>query len=1236
LANGTPEDGASYLNTPNNHVFHSSNQREKQSVVVAIANFLSNEDVMAAVGWSWDRVSVTCDPDSDFSHLHRPGSICLARLIRQADFKQVANEYGIPRTDIFHVNEHGHLFYSYDNVSTREVNDELVTVSFFSERNDIAHHFTGIAGFDEQLSLLSSNAKLTGGWVTSTEKITISQWLSFHGLPLPASEESARELIDLLNITRLPASSPYGNYWQLLNTPKDSPFQLTEENRALTRDVIEEETGGELPLVSLYGHSLKVESFSADKLPTSQGYRLTRLIDIAVSSANNGHAFMTALGWFSEENGPKPTAQFIEQLMIAVMLLDLDPELDSANTSFAGFDLYSKRYLLLHPKVVRTQLEQHLVSQLKLDAIIAPLVAELVLGGMAPEYLADELPSSLRIGTPAWVVFTQAVHFAEAITPGVSRSMDYQHLLGFARASQLTPELKAVFAAHAADPVITWALMNDLIVRDSEGNLSQQAVSVATQEYKQHADMMTSALMDLGKPLPHRKALALKELKSQVPDCDPEELLVKHRGTGGGAGRRVSVVDLYLGDELHTKDWDRAKGNSIYEAFTDLADLYPVAGLFQQAIHNHHSSMTQALSAIINVTFSQLSLTDRSFIEDGHLGIYCVQEYTTTRFTNIPNPTGAVRPATPTPGKTARYGVLICAVLDSELRCYQLFPMRTECVFSEELSEVFRPLFMANGSAAATFVNHREHLGGRLDIEAYRTNTPPRSYAQSAFFIRKIGEFKPSPASTDTTSSNRYFRSTRKEAISDLIAKENPYFTVDELMQLGRDQTNREKAIEKTDAIFTFILNLIIPFKECVEELSSGVPSRQSAAIFGCVMDAAALVVSVAVAGIKVAAISAKATTLVSKLLSTSRVAGSAVISLFNPIDGVPQLLKGGGKLLARGVKNLGAHARSTPYLARQQLRYLTGANTYDLLHALEHTGAATQIRMSLDTVSHARTIFKADGIDSADQVLRHLRTPDEKLLKTIPEQELQHLLENSLIDIALKSEPARLLKEVMASDIVDTLVRQQAAKYSLNNLRQFQDHMNLPEIFGHTLQVEYKNLTAMRTHQNALISKDLGKTPYNGVLDELAFNPTGLTGDSERATAWILKASSSRNEADTIKNLLREYSGNTKSLAEPSVYNELHRRIAPGPPGPFRSPTAQARYPSNVSGAALLEKHVATLDPASEDFAKQMLGAFLGYHSFVDGNGRTARAIYAITELRKGRFNALSPASENALSGLT
>ncbi|MGL6241549.1 hypothetical protein [Pseudomonas sp.] len=1225
------------MDTTDNTLYLSINEQQKQSIINALAILIDDEYIKENIGWSWNRLTATGVNGSAFDTAHRPGHVCLRRLIGQTEISRILKEQSIPETAVFQVDEQGRLSYAYQNLSSREHQSVTVTVTYFSTPVDITDAFTGLVDFEEDLKLLAQTARLTGGFVTSSKQIAIGQWLRFHGVAIPITEEGARELLDLLTFATLPNNSPYGNYWQLLDSPKDSPFELTEENRSIIRDTIELYTEGEIPLATLYGRALQVEAESPDTLPSGQSYRLKRLIDITVLLADQGQAYIDALGWFADKSGALPTEQFIEQLLIAVMLLDLDPDLDSANTSFAGFDLYAKHHLLARPSEVRAQLENHLVSQCKLDNVIAPLVAEWVLGGMAPEYLALDHPSNLRIGTLAWVVFTQAVHFAEAIEPGVSRSMTYQHLLGFAQASELTPELKAVFAANSADPVITWALMNTLIARNSEGDLSQQAVTLAMEEYQQQVDMMTSALSDLGSPLPQRKSLALKELISRVPDCDPDELLVKHRGTGGGAGRKVSIVDLYLGDELHTEEWDRVNGSSVYQTYPDLVHLYPVAGLYEQVIHNHHIAMTDALSAIIKVTFSQLGLLDRQFIEEGHLGLYCVQDYTTTRFTDIANPVHATRPLTPLPGKTGRYGVLICAALDSELRCYQLFPMRMECVYSEELSKIFRPLVMTDGATAkAVFVDHKSPLEGRLDIQAFRANTAPRSDYKSAFFIRKIGEFNTSSADADTTTPNRNFRSTRKAAIADLIAKENPYFTELELTQLGLDQTEREKAIERTDALFTFILNLIIPFKECVEELSSGDASRQRGAILGCVMDAASLFVSVAAVGIKVAAISTKATTLVSKLLLASKVVAATTLSLFNPVDGVPQLLKGGGKLLGRGVKKLGAHALSFPHLAQRQLRYLAGSNTYELLRAVEHTGSATQIRMSLDTVSHARAVFKADDIETTHQVLKHLRTSDAKLLKTIPGQELQHLLENSLLDIALKSEPTRRLKEVMASDVVEALVRQQAAKYSLDNLHQFPGYTDLPEIFGHTLQVEYKNLTAMRIHQNALITQDLGKAPYNGVLDEAAFNPGGLTGDNDRACAWILKASSSRNEADAIKDLLREYSSNTHSLTDPLVYNELHRAIAPGPTGQFRSPTAQARYPSSVSGAALLEKHLTTLDPASDDFARQLLGAFLGYHSFVDGNGRTARAIYAITELRKGRFNPPSLAAENALSGLS
>lgn len=1227
------------MNIANNTLYLSTNERQKQSIIAAITTLVGDEYISENVGWSWDRLTAKSVSGSALDTVHRPGHVYLARLIKQPELSRILKEQSIPETAAFHVDKQGRLSYAYQNLSSRELGTDTVTVTYFSAPLDITDIFNGIAGIEEDLKLLADIATLTGGFVTSSKHIAIGQWLRFHGVSFPTTEEDTKELLDLLNFTTLAENSPYGNYWQLLDSPKDSPFELTADNRSIIRDVIEFETEGEIPLVALYGRSLQLEAGSADTLPTSQSYRIRRLIDIAVLYANQGEAYIKALGWFADESGPKPSEPFIEQLLIAVMLLDLDPELDSANTSFAGFDLYSKRHLHLRPSQVRAQLEQHLVSQLKLDGIIAPLVAQWVLAGMAPEYLVLEPPSNLRIGTPAWVVFTQAVHFAEAIDPGVSRNMTYQHLLGFARASELTPALNTLFAAHSADPVITWALMNDLISRDSQGNLSQEAVSLATQEYKQHVDTMTSALSDLGQPLPHRKPLALQELKSWEPDCDPGEMLVKHRGTGGGAGRKVSVIDLYMGDELHTQDWDRAKGSSIYQSFPDLVKLQPVTDLYKEAINHHHTSMTEALSATIKITFSQMGLVDKQFIEEGHLGVYCVQKYKTTRFEDFPNPTHVVRPVTTYPGKTGRYGVLICAALNSELRCYQLFPMRMECTYSEELSKLLRPLLMNNGTPAeANFVDHNRHLKGRLDIRAYQENTAPRSYANSAFFIRKVGEFNALPANADASTPNRYFRSPRKTAISELIAKENPFFTVDELMQLGLDQTQREKAIAKTDAIFTFILNLIIPFKECVEELSSGNPSRQRAAILGCVMSAAAVGISVAVIGIKVAAISAKATTLASKLLSTSRVVASTAISLFNPVDGVPQLLKGGGKLLGRGVKKLGTHALSVSSLSRQQLHFMSGANSYDLIKAINHTGAAPRIRMSLDTVAHGRALFKDDTIKTVEQIVSRLGNKNSRLPNNATHLELDHLFNNAVVESTTKFKQAQDLEALIGRAVVEDLfkVTLEKSQYGYTSARLASGAESYADTLATLAQIEAKNVTYMKNYQQNVLQQDLGKAPFNQVMPESTFNPTGFTDNSQRAGAWIVNGSTSPgNDLDSIVAILREYAGNQKALTDPAVIKQLHARIAPATADVVRVGINDKKYASNISGFAAMERHLKVLDTSHQHFDKHLLATVVGFHGLGDGNGRTGRALYAISQLRNNRFIPLTKNEFSLLHGL-
>jgi hypothetical protein len=1200
------------------------NGRQKQAITTVVSQALGNE-IIQDLGWSWNNIAATCIPGSDFDQVHRSASVYLYNLTRHPDFLTIRTSKSIPPHAVFLVDEGGRLYYSWPNSST--LND--ATTAWFSPM-DITSHVLAIATINEELKRLANMAKLTGGWIATGDKVVVSQWLRFHDLPLPTDEESTKALIDLLNFAVMPDLPDTGNYWELLDAPEDSPFELTKSKRAIIRDITAQLTGNEMPLAEYFGASLVLENAGSDKQPQSLEYRLQRLISDARLQDETGQNYIDALGWFTDESGPKASKQFVDQLLIAAMLLDLDPEIDTANTTLAGFNFYSSAQVQRRPCDVRNDLEAHLIQRFKLDKLIAPLVAELALAGMAPEYLVRELPPSLEVGTPGWVILCQAVGLAESIVPGCSRRMTYEHLLGFSPISGLTPQLNDLHAMAGIDPVVTWALMNGLIQRDADGNLSFETINKGIKAYNEHVETLSTALNAINKPIPRRKALALKELTSVVPACDPHERLVKHRDSGGGGGREVSVLDLYMSDQLHTQDWGRTRGQDIYQEFPRLKQLYPVADLYETAVHNHYSDLISGLSTTIRYVFSQLEESNRRFIEHGRLAIYRVEAYKQHFYA------GSIPEATRE--RTGRYGVIICAEYQGTLvRCFELFPLRSECRSAPELREKVGQYLFTYGQDGirGNFIEDNSFQNAPLDLDAYLENAAPRSDTTSSVFVRKIGEFDSASHPTLSNKPMAYFNAERIKAISDLIAEQHPFLTESELADMGRDSTEQELASEKFDVIFNTLLNLIIPFKECIEGLSSGIPARQRDAIASCVMDAAAVAFVFASVPAQVGKAVGKSASLATKLLSASRIGTRTVVSLLNPLDGIPTLLNGGVKLIGRGAIKFAGHTAAAAHIVRAQLYRLTGAHSYNLLRALYHTGAAARIRISLDTVAHARALFKSDGLETAEHVLKHLQANSAKLPKNVPQTELQHLLEGSLTDLARQSDTAQSLKKVLDSDVVDSLIRQQAQKFSLDNLRQFKDHTTLPELFNDLLEVEYKNLTAMNQHQKTLLASDLGKAPYSGFLDDVSFNPDRLTDNADRAAAWILKASSSRNEVDNIRTLLREFSGNGKSLTDPAVYKELHRRLVPEATDALRSPTAQARYPSNVSGAAMLEKHLAVLDSAHEYFGKQMLGAFLGYHSFIDGNGRTARAIYAIAELRTNRFNALPLPVENALSGL-
>jgi hypothetical protein len=806
--------------------------------------------------------------------------------------------------------------------------------------------------------------------------------------------------------------------------------------------------------------------------------------------------------------------------------------------------------------------------------------------------------------------------------------MTYEHLLGFSPISGLTPQLNDLHARAGIDPVVTWALMNGLVQRDADGNLSLETIDKGIKAYNEHVETLSAALDAINKPIPRRKALALKELTTYVPACDPNERLVKHRGSGGRAGSKVTVLDLYMIDQLHTQDWGRLRGRDIYQEFPQLKNLYPVAELYEAVVHNHYNKLISGLSTTIRYVFSQLEESDKRFIEHGRLAIYRVEAY------KLRLGTGPIPEATRE--RTARYGVIICAEYQGTLvRCFELFPLRSECRSAPELREkIGQYLFTyEQDGTRGNFVEDNGLVDAPLDLDAYFENVAPRSDTKSTVFVRKIGEFDSASHPTHSSKPMAYFNAERIKAISDLIAEKHPFLSESELADMGRDSTEWELATEKFDAIFNALLNLIIPFKECIEGLASGVAARQRDAIASCVMDAAAVAFVFAGVPAQVGRAVGKSASLATKLLSASRIGTRTVVSLFNPLDGVPTLIKGGVKLIGRSTLKVGHYGA---HIIRNQLRHLTGANSYDLIKAINHTGVASELRMSLDTVAHARALFKDDNITTVEQVVTRLSDRKNPLHKGANPAELQHLFNNSAREVALHSRQVKDLGALIGQTALDDLLTTYIASRPISYTNELHSAQSYADTLAIVAELETKKVTYMKNHQQNVLKQDLGKAPYNEVMPESVFNPQGFTDPAQRAGAWMLNGSTSNgNDFDNIVAILREYAGSNKSLIDPAVIREVHSRLVPALSGVVREAGAPTKYGSSITGFALMEQHLKTLDTAHQHFDKHLLATVVGFQGFGDGNGRTASAMFAISQLRAGQFEPMPKHVFNLLSGM-
>lgn len=166
--------------------------------------------------------------------------------------------------------------------------------------------------------------------------------------------------------------------------------------------------------------------------------------------------------------------------------------------------------------------------------------------------------------------------------------------------------------------------------------------------------------------------------------------------------------------------------------------------------------------------------------------------------------------------------------------------------------------------------------------------------------------------------------------------------------------------------------------------------------------------------------------------------------------------------------------------------------------------------------------------------------------------------------------------------------------------------------------------------------------------LDGALFGVEAADSEARKAARWLCYASNSDREAgevavqaaeSVIGQAVRVTPIHTFEGIKAVNWSLLFGRQ--GQPYRFIATTG-GNLPSSVTGQRLLELALGYAATVPRDaagwrgLAGFLLGAVLRAHGFVDGNGRTARAAYAIALLKGGvPFQAVTVRAENELSGL-
>lgn len=917
---------------------------EKSNIVLALSDLIGDRASAEIIDLHF--ITVPRTSNSAFDNAQEFARVALAKMLETEDFLFLAEKHALPGDTIVCINEQARLSASAGGTWIDLTGDNVIS-----------------ADLQDEILMVGECAVRTGGYVFSTEVFGLEQWLNFHQYTLPTTVAETRSLIAWLEF-QLPTSPVTGDYHELLLAPVESPFHLSATERQTIKQIAKDTTKGR---VSLLQH-IATPDFKALEVASSReraGIHLDQLLQTPNAWAL-GILLHDRLGWHLDQGNHEAALRQIKCMVATALILDLGLEVERHAKVIVGFQLYHPDNVSKTAPQVVEALEWQLTRELQLDPLYAPLAAHLLLACAAPQLLVQQAPAELTIGKPGWVIVSQAVALVELTAPGASRLMTYDRIKAF---SELTPVSAAQRTLHelaTITPIIQWAMLNGILPGTTEDD-DVNAFTTAANRFSQYAQALNEVETGIAIVPPDRRQLALQELKRVLPDgsyleqpafkanfdvaldersalewlaliVPPTEWSVKDTSAVGRL--RVSILDLYMSGDLVvngklTDKFESARYfNPPRNAFARLGELKPIDALFEKSFEQYHLTLKKSQASILKMAVSNLPERDRTMIANGFITLYTVRESV-----NPLNPfeeTQRHREAA-----KGRYGLIIGCQHEKAFRCYELFTLRGLCRERPELAALLRSrgtLFeepsLAYDGQDTDFQPKNPAQRWPIDFNAYLKGDAPKQGVWSEVVVEKLWNFV---LASDEVQPVPLFFSRALDALAEGVLGNHPVATRDELYSSLYQQTELQRIRAKNAQINEAVINVIVPFKKCIEDIRSGDAPRVSEGIGGCILDGLALLGLVVGFGATIVGIAGKTTSTTAKALSIAKAAAHLSVSFLNPLDGLPTLALQGGRLAKRGVLLLSKHGLNVVETATGQLRKLTGsAQSYDLVRAAQ------------------------------------------------------------------------------------------------------------------------------------------------------------------------------------------------------------------------------------------------------------------------------------------------------------